>query len=334
MKRFSVKQIAAQAGVSTATVDRVINGREGVHEQTRQRVEKAISELEEQRAQTALRGRTFYLDVVMHTPSRFSYLVRNALTRVAKHLSPYRIRIRFHLFEFIETGELVRVLERIEKHGSHGVILKGADVPEINQSVNRLKQAGVPVVTLVTDLPDSKRIAYIGMDNHAAGKTAAYLLGQWLGGKPAQILVPLSSHQFHGEEARAEGFMEALNAFPNLSAVDASGGLGLELSTQERVRGTLDANPGVRAVYSIGGANRAILKAFEEAGRQCDVFIGHDLDEDNRHLLREQQIHAVIDHNVEEDGKMALLKLLSCYGARLSEDDYKTRINVVTPFNL
>jgi LacI family transcriptional regulator len=36
-------------------------------------------------------------------------------------------------------------------------------------------------VTLVTDLPDSTRLAYVGMDNRAAGQRAADLPGQWLG---------------------------------------------------------------------------------------------------------------------------------------------------------
>ena len=47
-QRFTVKQIAAQAGISTATVDRVLNRRPGVHAQTRLRVDHAIAELEQE----------------------------------------------------------------------------------------------------------------------------------------------------------------------------------------------------------------------------------------------------------------------------------------------
>jgi LacI family transcriptional regulator len=64
-------------------------------------------------------------------------------------------------------------------------VLKAPDVPEVTAAVQRLGRAGIPVVTLVTDLPGSGRLAYVGMDNRAAGATAAYLLGQWLGDQPA-----------------------------------------------------------------------------------------------------------------------------------------------------
>lgn len=69
--------------------------------------------------------------------------------------------------------------------GSHGVILKAPDVPAIVDAVARLAEAGIPVVTLVTDLPTTSRAAYVGLDSQAAGATAAYLLAQWLGAGPA-----------------------------------------------------------------------------------------------------------------------------------------------------
>ena len=47
---------------------------------------------------------------------------------------------------------------------------------------------GIPVVTLVTDVANCRRAAYVGMDNRAAGETAAYLIGEWLGGARAKIL--------------------------------------------------------------------------------------------------------------------------------------------------
>ena len=61
-----------------------------------------------------------------------------------------------------------------------GVILKAPDEPEIVDAIGRLHDAGIPVVTLVTDIPLSQRVAYVGIDNRAAGATAAYLIDQWL----------------------------------------------------------------------------------------------------------------------------------------------------------
>ena len=60
----------------------------------------------------------------------------------------------------------------------------------------------------------------------------------------------------------------------------------------------LQRNPGINAVYSIGGGNRAILEAFDSVGRRCEVFIGHDVDRDNRELLNAQRIAAVLHHDL------------------------------------
>ena len=53
--RFPIKLIAAQAGLGTATVDRVLNDRANVSVQTRMRVRAAIAELVQQEQQVSSR---------------------------------------------------------------------------------------------------------------------------------------------------------------------------------------------------------------------------------------------------------------------------------------
>lgn len=176
MKKFTVKQIAAQAGFSTATVDRVLHGRSGVHQQTKQRIEQAISELEDQYKLDALKGRTFYVDVIMHTPLRFSHLVREALNRISIQMSPIRVRLRYFLYQDIDIDTLASVIYESKERGSHGVLLKAPDHPKIVKAVNILHKEGIPAVTLVTDISQSKRLNYIGIDNTSAGETAAFFI--------------------------------------------------------------------------------------------------------------------------------------------------------------
>jgi LacI family transcriptional regulator len=78
------------------------------------------------------------------------------------------------------------------------------------EAVDRLADTGIPVVTLVTDLPVSRRVAYVGIDNRSAGATTAYLLSQWLGAEMGAVLVTLSRGSFRGEEEREMGFRSTL----------------------------------------------------------------------------------------------------------------------------
>ena len=66
------------------------------------------------------------------------------------------MRSRFHLRETASAAELVATLDGIARRGSQGVLLKAPDVPEVAAAVGRLAAAGIPVVTLVTDLPDER----------------------------------------------------------------------------------------------------------------------------------------------------------------------------------
>jgi LacI family transcriptional regulator len=334
--RFLIKEIALQAGVGMATVDRVLNGREHVREHTRQRVQQAIEELEKQKFQLASSGRKLVVDVVVEAPRRFSDEIRDALEAELPALLPAVFRPRFLMHDTMTTAELLEALQAIGRRGSHGVLLKARDVPAISDAIAELQRRGIPVVTIFTDIPGSARIAYTGLDNRVAGATAAYLIGQWLGGRAGNVLVTMSDDRFRGEEQRELSFRDELRKrHPNLTLIDASGGHGLDLQTEERVRHAVGTVRKIAAVYSMGGGNVAILRALKEIGQTPKCFIGHDLDKDNVLLLKEGKLSAVLHHDLRQDMRTAchhimhFHKLLPASAIGLSSS-----VVVVTPANI
>jgi LacI family transcriptional regulator len=165
---YPIREIARQAGLSEATVDRVLNRRGGVRQSTVDEVHRAVADLHRQRSQMRLTGRTFFLDLVVDAPARFAAAVRAALESQLPLVRPATFRARFHLAEAPPVPQLVATLEGIARRGSQGVVLKAPDHPQVVAAVERLADAGIPVITLVTDLPTSRRVAYVGLDNRAA----------------------------------------------------------------------------------------------------------------------------------------------------------------------
>lgn len=333
---FTVREIARQSGLSEATVDRVLHRRGGVRPRTADEVHRAIADLERQRAQLRATGRTYLVDVVMQAPVRFTDAVRSALEAELPALHPPAVRARFHLTESGAPDALVPVLDRLATRRSDGVVLKAPDVPEVVRAARQLVEAGMPLVTLVTDVPASGRSAYVGVDNRAAGATAAYLLGHWLGDRPGRVLVTVSSSWFRGEEDREAGFRSTMRRLhPERPVVEVSESQGLDDAAGALVGAELDRDPGVVGVYSVGGGNLAALEAFAARHLPPPVVIAHDLDGDNLRLLADARVAAVLHHDLRADMRLACQMLLRARGALAGAPRASpSTVQIVTPFNL
>jgi LacI family transcriptional regulator len=335
---FRIREIAQQSGLSEATVDRVLNGRPGVRASTVEEVRQAVEDLTRQRGQLRLAGRTFFVDVVVDSPPVFSAAVRAALEAELPGLRPAVVRARFHFSHSSSVPELVATLEAIGRRGSHAVVLKAPDVPEVVAAVGTLEGRRIPVVTLVTDLPASRRAAYVGLDNRAAGATAAYLVDRWLGAASGTVLVTRGVGAFRGEDEREMGFRSTLRQLdPTRRLVEVVHTGGDDVGQQRRVGSTLREHPDVAAVYSMYSfaSNRSTIDAFAAAGRMPTVFIAHDLDADNRALLAEGHLSAVLHHDLRQDLRNACQAVLQAHGALPGTPrSAYSAVQVVTPWNV
>jgi LacI family transcriptional regulator len=332
---YRIREIAVQAGLSEATVDRVLHGRGGVRESTIREVKQAIADLDRQQSQVRLGGRTFMLDVVVQAPPRFSAAVRAALEAELPGLRPAVIRSRFHLLDSPAVGDVAAVLDRVARGRSHGVVLKAPDVPEIVAAVRRL---GVPVVTLVTDLPTSPRVGYVGIDNRAAGATAAYLLQQWLADRAGDVLVVRGHGSFRGEDERESGFRaEMRGRAPGRRLHEVVDEEDRADAVYTGIREVLAGHPAVRAVYSMyagAGGNTAVVEAFAAERRPYDVFVAHDLDGENTALLRDRKLSAVLHHDLRTDLRRACHAIMQAQGALPGPvRTNPSAIQVITPHN-
>ena len=335
---FRIREIAQQAGLSEATVDRVIHERGGVRQSTVDEVQQAIKDLTRQKAQVRLGGRTFVIDLVIDSPSRFSSEVQAALEQELPGLRPATLRSRFHFTESAPVAQQVEILDTIAQRGSQGVILKAPDAPEINAAVQRLSRARIPVITLVTDLPASVRLAYVGPDNRAAGSTAAYLVHQWIKDDAGSVLVTRGDGSFRGEDEREMGFRSTLRTIaPRRRVVELLNPTTDEDLRYRMVTDLLAEYPTISGVYSMYafGADRVTIDAFAGANRKCQVFIAHDLDQDKLALLTDGHISALLHHDLREDMRQACQMIMQSHHALPGRPvSAYSAVQVVTPFNV
>ncbi|MFZ1679916.1 MAG: substrate-binding domain-containing protein, partial [Rhizobiaceae bacterium] len=179
-------------------------------------------------------------------------------------------------------------------------------------------------------------LAYAGIDNRAAGETAAWLIAMTVRERPARVLVVQSSAAFRGEGDRVTGFAAAIRArHRHLAIATVSEGFGRDHATAPLIAAALSAHPDIAAVYSVGGGNRAIIAEFDRLDRRVDVFVAHDLDADNRALLAARRIHFVLNHDLRTDVRNIYSRLLAPGGPAGADGAAVTSaITVHTPFNM
>ncbi len=333
-----MRDIAEQAGLSAATVDRVLHDRAGASPRAVRAVEAALLDLDRQVTGARLSRRTLVVDVLLDAPHRFGVAVRDATEAALGSARPATVRARFHECEGAGPAELARLVDGVGAAGrvSHGLVLKAPDHAEVAGAVRRAAARGIPTVTLVTDVADSGRVAYVGLDNTAAGATAAHLLSHLLRGTTGTVVASVSHRTFLGEQERIEAFRTHLASSDPAREVVVIGDVHGEDAAMERVMAqALVRLPDVVGVYSVGGGNAGLARALASAGRGGVPFVGHDLDADNLPLLRAGVLTAVLHHDLRADLRAGLSQLLRAHGLLPgAPTSLPSAPQVVTPFNI
>lgn len=218
----TIAEIARQAGVGTATVDRVINGRTGVNPDTAIKVMKIVGEL----GAAGPRGRPklatkFRFAFVLPTGEKaFLMALERQIALLAADFRHQQITEVTYRFDASDPSDFANQLSKLTDFD--GIALLAPDLPPIKLAINKLVAAGVNVITLFSDVAGSMRASYVGADNRAGGRTAGQLLGHMAGfqsGKSSRNTLLLCSQatRFSGEIERRIGFAQVIEErFPRL----------------------------------------------------------------------------------------------------------------------
>jgi LacI family transcriptional regulator len=91
--------------------------------------------------------------------------------------------------EYIKSFNPELLARHLLQHGRHadGIAFMALEHPAVREAVNQLADRGVPTVTLISDIANTRRAAYVGLDNRSAGRTAGYLMARFIAQRPAKV---------------------------------------------------------------------------------------------------------------------------------------------------
>lgn len=354
MGKPTVHDIAREAGVSLATVDRALNARAGVRRATVQRVQDAVRKLGYVRdisaANLARQRRYKFVFLLPDTPSLFLQSLCDAIDEASVGLVSDRSEIRTIKVSYQNPIAMMQVFSDLEQSDVDGVAVMGNETPMMRDMIARLKARGVAVVAWVTDQPNSERDHFVGIDNVAAGRTAGLLMGRFVGGKAGKIAVVVNTMQSRDMVERRIGFDEVIAAeFPNLQTLPSVEGRDDHAQTARVTALCLAGNDDIIGLYCAGAGLRGVTQVLEEqglgalgSGTLCQgelgdrlVVIGHDLTSHSRAALESGMVDVIINQNAGHLARSASRILRAqCDGVEVIASQEKIRIEIVLRENL
>jgi LacI family transcriptional regulator len=330
----SVAAIANAAGVGTATVDRVLNGRTGVRESTRKKVLKALDELQSSESRSKAQSHEHY-KVAFLSDSGHSYreTLEAAVWETVRQRSDIEVTHDGYDTSKLDRIKYANLIERTAEMAQAIVIVAREDLT-INRAIRNVVSRGVPVICLTTDLPTSGRTAYVGNDQASAGATAAYLMGQVVGNRDGNILL-VNSAPYRVQEERELGFRRVLRTeYPLLRVDERVNSHDESEYVYPIVRRYIDEHGPPVGVYNVAAGNVGIGKAISESGLAGKtVFIGHELNGNSRMLLETGVMNFVIGHDVVHEVELALNCAIQAVGRKAVTPPAFTRIRIYTKYS-
>ena len=303
--RVTLQNVAEAAGLSPATVDRVLNGRDGVRGRTRDIVfetARRLGYIADQPAPPDQIALTFLLPAGTNAfiDSLHRQIEANAATRPELTVTVERI-------EGFNPQTLATRLMALRGQ-TQGVGMIAQDHPLVREAIRALAAAGQHVLTLASDIQNVPRLAYVGIDNRQAGRLAGHLMGRLLPPAPAKVALFAGSLSYRGHEEREMGFRHILrDEYPHIQILELREIMDDRNRAEVETLALLDQHPDLAAIYNVGGGTTGIATALVARGHaRKTVLIGHEATEGMKRLLLDGTVDAVIDQNPRVEAREAL----------------------------
>jgi LacI family transcriptional regulator len=307
-------EIAEAAGVSPATVDRVLNERGSVSAAMRARVVAAARQLGVPRVLPETHHGLVHIDVLLpQNDSPFFQRLTLSLERSMQILDR-RIVLHRQFLPEADDDVITRAILRPD-YKRAGLIVTTHDTAPVRDALHSVIARGESVVTMVTDIAGIERTHYAGIDNRLAGRTAGYFVGR-LATRPGRVLLICSRKDYHAHNERISGCREQLaESFPHLVSDDDV--VEMFDDDDQCHRAVLKSlkRGDVAAIYNSGYASAGIEAALRKVGATGKVvWAGHEMLDLHRQYIEQGTMDIAIDQDPDGQVISALEHVLNACG--------------------
>lgn len=342
MKRPTVVDLAEAAGVSVATIDRVLNGRKPVRHQTAQQVLDAAVRIgfyaeETIRARVENSKPVCTIGMLLQYPnSAFYQQLAHELRSAAAAFKPSKIKIELDFAEDLTPEHTAKKIEALAKRSNVlGVV--SSRHPAISAAIEQARERGVPTFGFISELSAQCSVGYIGVDNWKVGRTAAWAFAN-ICKKPGKIAIIVGNHRFRGQELSEIGFRSYFRDHPSgFEILEPLSTWGDNDKAEEVARRVLNETPELAGLYVAGGGISGALRALNSSDHSNElVTVGYQLSDETRKALEDGTINIVISYPLKHLAREAMIAMTGAVGIdpEFSLPSVSLPLEIYTPENI
>lgn len=298
--RPTIKDVAREAGVSVTTVDRAINGRLTVREDTLRKIAEAAHRVG-YHGKGLFAGRLTEVVpemklgfILLKQSQEFWQNFSNEITKAVAARTDVRGQPVIRFASSQSPSEFADLLTGLGK-SCDAIAAVAVNDQKLDRVVQDLKDRGVSVFSVLNDFAQGIRKSYVGLNNLKIGRQAAWLITRTVH-EPGKLAIFVGGNRWHGHDLREVGFRSFVreNA-PGFSVLDTMVNLETRQLTYEATLALLDRHPDLKGIYVAGGGMEGAIVALREAHEKPKVaLVVNELTSDSRAALVDGYVRMVI----------------------------------------
>ncbi|MEK3763146.1 sugar-binding protein [Paenibacillus sp. FSL P4-0338] len=252
----------------------------------------------------------------------------------AEAAAKYGIEIEFTGPVRNNMEEQISLLEKAIAAQADAIIVQGLNdekfTPVIDKAVNR----GIPVITIDTDAPASRRLAYVGTDNVAAGETLGRMVVKTTGGK-GKIGVIIGSELAKNQLQRLDGLKNIVKDYSGMEIVDVRSSNISHMEAIQQAADMLRYHPEIDVMVGTSSTDAlGVLQASRSLKRGPLTIIGFDNQAETLDAISRGAITATVAQQPYLMGNMAVRLLHEHFNGAELQLRYYTGVKVLDKTNV
>jgi LacI family transcriptional regulator len=343
-KAATIFDVAEKAGVSRGTVDRVIYGRGRVSQQTRDKVQKAIEELNysaNANASNLASKKEYAFSCLIPEFKKGDYWeeMNNGFLAAVKDITSYSIHLTIHHYDQQDISSFLRESELILSEKPAGVIMNTVFREQVTEFCKKLEQDNIPYAFVDNKIDELDYTLYYGVDPYKSGALGAWLLTTRT--EPREIaLVRLlrdPSRKADPNRPRRHGFSDYIEDFFPKCKIHT---VFIDPDKPESILATLESffaqHPGIKQIAMTNSRIYLLGEYLRKHPSADRIVVGFDDLEKNLDCLKEGIIRALVTRHIPVQAYNALTTFAECIirNKRPEHKNHFVHMDILTQMNL